>query len=112
MAATVVYMLTLASCGKRPVEQEAPSAVNPVQEEHSSSVFLVMYDSEIGKEPLLSAVKKYKAEIVYDYNIIPGMAIRKPDNKTLEETMKFFKSVKGVVSVEYDRVYHLMDTSP
>jgi len=34
-----------------------------------------MYDAEIGKEPLLKAIKDYKVEIVYDYNIINGMAL-------------------------------------
>ena len=68
-----------------------------------------MYDQEIGKEPLLKAIKDYKAEIIYDYSIIPGMAIKKPDSKTLEEAMQYFKKVKGVVSVEYDHVYHLTD---
>ena len=38
------------------------------------------------------------------------MAIKKPDSKTLEETMQYFKKVKGVVSVEYDHVYHLTDS--
>ena len=68
-----------------------------------------MYDQETGKGPLLKAVKEYKAEVIYDYSIIPGMAIKKPDEKTLEETMLYFKKVKGVVSVEYDHVYHLTD---
>ena len=47
--------------------------------------------------------------IIYDYNIINGMALRKPDDKTLEETMQYFKKVKGVTHVEYDHVYHLTD---
>lgn len=87
--------------------------VLPIQHEytpeHSPSVLIVMYDLETGKEPLLKAIKDYKAEIIYDYSIIPGMAIKKPDSKTLEETMQYFKKVKGVVSVEYDHIYHLTD---
>ena len=77
--------------------------------EHSPNVFLVMYDAEIGKEPLLKAIKDYKVEIIYDYNIINGMALKKPDDKTLEETMQYFKSVKGVTNVEYDHIIRLTD---
>ena len=80
-----------------------------VFQEHSPNVFLLMYDAEIGKEPLLKAIKEYKCEIVYDYGIINGMALKKPDDKTLEETMQYFKSVKGVTNVEYDHVYRLTD---
>ena len=77
--------------------------------EHSPDVFLVMYDAEIGKEPLLKAINEYKCEIVYDYRIINGMALKKADDKSLEETMRYFKKIKGVVSVEYDHIYHLTD---
>ena len=33
----------------------------------------------------------------------------KPADKTLEETMTYFKKVKGVLTVEYDRVTRLTD---
>ena len=37
------------------------------------------------------------------------MALKKPDDKTLEETMQYFKTVKGVVTVEYDHIIRLTD---
>ncbi len=78
-------------------------------QEHSPNVFLIMYDAEVGKEPLLKAIKEYKCEIVYDYGIINGMALKKPEDKKLEETMQYFKTVKGVTNVEYDHVIRLTD---
>ena len=88
-------------------------AVTPISHEytpeHSPIVFLVMYDAEVGKGPLLKAIKEYKVEIIYDYNIIKGMALKKPNDKTLEEAMQYFKTVKGVTHVEYDHVYRLTD---
>ena len=78
-------------------------------QEHSPNVFLLMYDAEVGKEPLLKAIKEYKCEIIYDYGIINGMALKKPENKTLEETMQYFKTVKGVTNVEYDHIIRLTD---
>ena len=87
--------------------------VVPIQkddiQEHSPNVFLVMYDAEIGKEPLQKAIEEYKCEIVYDYGIITGMALKKPEDKTLEETMQYFKTVKGVTNVEYDHIIRLTD---
>ena len=77
--------------------------------EHSPNVFLIMYDAEVGKEPLLKAIKEYKCEIVYDYGIINGMALKKPKDKPLEETMQYFKTVKGVTNVEYDNIIRLTD---
>lgn len=85
-----------------------PVSSVPVQE-HSPEVFLVMYDEKVGKEPLLKAIKTYGCEVKYDYSIITGMALRKPKDKTLEETMALFRAVKGVVSVDYDHVYRLTD---
>lgn len=68
-----------------------------------------MYDAEIGKDPLLKAIKEYKCEIIYDYGIINGMALKKPKDKTLEETMQYFKKVKGVTNVAYDNIIRLTD---
>ena len=97
------------SCGTKQKAEATLPVRHEYVPEHSPSVFLVMYDAEIGKEPLLKAISDYKAEIVYDYKLINGMALKKPDDKTLEETMQYFKKVKGVTHVEYDRVYHLTD---
>lgn len=72
-------------------------------------VILVMYDEKVGKAPLQKAVKAYKCEVIYDYNIINGMALKKPEDKSLEETMQHFKGVKGVVAVEYDHITRLTD---
>ena len=94
---------------KQAVELSAPIHSYQVEQEHSPNVFLVMYDEKVGKAPLQKAVKAYKCEVIYDYNIINGMALKKPDDKTLEETMQYFKGVKGVLTVEYDHVIRLTD---
>ena len=104
-----IALVFLCSCGtKKELTVSEPMQSGNLAE-HSPSVFLVMYDSEIGKEPLQQAIKEYKCGIIYDYNIINGMALKKPDGKSLEETMQYFKKVKGVLTVEYDHIYHLDD---
>ena len=105
-----IALVLLTSCRtKQTVELSAPIQGHKYEPEHSPNVFLVMYDEKVGKEPLLKAIKVYGVEIIYDYGIINGMALKKPDNKTLEETMQFFKQVKGVTNVEYDRIIRLTD---
>lgn len=78
-------------------------------EQYSPNTLIVMYDPEIGKEPLVEAVKSLNAEIIYDYSIIPGMAIRIPNGSDIHKWIAYFKSVKGVVSVERDRINHLVE---
>lgn len=105
-----VIILLLTSCRtKQVVELSKPFPESKYAPEHSPNVFLLMYDAEVGKEPLLKAIKEYKCEIVYDYGIINGMALKKPEDKTLEETMQYFKTVKGVTNVEYDNIIRLTD---
>lgn len=77
--------------------------------DYSPTNLIIMYDVEIGKEPLLEAIQEIHAEIIYDYNIITGMAIRKPETMSLEDTKAYFEKVKGVLSVSYDHIYHLDD---
>lgn len=79
-------------------------------EEFSPSTLIIMYDNETGKEPLMEAVKKSGAELIYDYNIIPGIAIRIPKNMTMSKAILYFKKVKGVIAVERDHINHLMDS--
>lgn len=105
-----IVLLLLVSCkSKQTVELSTPIRGQQVDQEHSPHVFLVMYDAGVGKEPLQKAIKDYKCEVIYDYKIINGMALKKPENKTLEETMHYFRGVKGVLSVEYDRINHLVE---
>jgi uncharacterized membrane protein YsdA (DUF1294 family) len=106
-----IVLIILTSCkSQQTIEIPAPGLLDhQYVPEHSPNVFLVMYDEEIGKDPLLKAVMEYKCEIVYDYGIINGMALKKPEDKTLEETMRYFKSVKGVTNVEYDHIIRLTD---
>ena len=105
----LIALFCLCSCKTRQHIEAAIPIQHEYTPEHSPNVFLVMYDAEIGKEPLLKAIKDYQVEIIYDYNIINGMALKKPDGKTLEETMHYFKTVKGVTHVEYDHIYRLTD---
>ena len=109
-----IILITLAalcvSCRtKHTVEPSVPIQAQHIEQEHSPDVFLVMYDKKTGREPLLKAIKEYQCEIVYDYNFINGMALKKPDAKSLEDTMQFFWGVKGVLMVEYNHIIRLTD---
>lgn len=75
----------------------------------SPTNLIIMYDTEIGKEYLLKAVKEYSAELLYDYSIIPGIAIKIPEGTDIIEAIVFFENVKGVTAVERDHIYHLID---
>lgn len=108
---TQILILLLTSCKTQRTIAPPASGLLDHQHvpEHSPKVFLVMYDEGIGKDPLLKAIKEYKCEIVYDYGIINSMALKKPKDKTLEETMRYFKTVKSVTNVEYDHIIRLTD---
>lgn len=75
----------------------------------SPTNLIIMYDAGIGKETLLQAVKDYGAELLYDYRIISGIAIKIPEGKHILEAIAYFSKVKGVTAVERDHIYHLID---
>ena len=77
--------------------------------EYSPTTLIIMVDESVGKKPLYKAIKDYGATLIYDYNIIPGVAIRIPEGTTLEQGIAYFKKVKGVVSVSKDRITRLTD---
>lgn len=75
----------------------------------SPTNLIIMYDSEVGKEALMQAVKDNGAELLYDYSIIPGIAIKIPEGKHILEAIDYFNQVQGVTAVERDHIYHLTD---
>ncbi len=75
----------------------------------SPTNLIIMYDPQVGKEALLEAAKSYGVEILYDYSIIPGIAIRIPDGSDIIKAIEYFADVKGVTAVERDHIYHLTD---
>lgn len=107
----LIALVTLTSCKTKQTYElsEVSVQAHKFVPEHSPDVFLIMYDAKIGKEPLLEAIKEYKCEIIYDYGTINGMALKKPEDKTLEETILYFKKVKGVTNVEYNHIIRLTD---
>jgi len=85
-----------------------PPYRRPPKEMFSPSTLIILYDASVGKKPLLKAVKKLKAEVIYDYKMINGIAIRIADGTDIEETRRQLMKVKGVVRVNRDRVMQLM----
>lgn len=72
---------------------------------YSQNTLIIYYDETVGKGPLKKAAAKYRAEILYDYSIINALAVKIPQDKTLEEAAKFFSKVKGVIEISKDAVY-------
>ena len=106
------FLPLVLSCGaaRHTYPVEGPSLVKAEPEgEFSPNILIIMYDEAVGKEPLLEAIEAYGAELKYDYSLIPGMAIRIPDGKDIRDALAFFKKVKGVTSVERDRIIRLTD---
>lgn len=77
--------------------------------EYSSNTLIISYDMDVGRNPLLKAIKKYKASIIHDYSIINAIAIRIPEDKTLDESIVHFESVRGVIQVSEDRIDSIND---
>ena len=113
LAALLLGFLPLTlSCGaaRRTYPVEGPSLVTTeLDGEDSPKTHMMMNDEAVGKEPLMKAIEAYGAEVKYDYSIIPGMAIRIPEGKDIRDAITFFRKVKGVTSVERDRITRLTD---
>ena len=109
----IFAFLSLISCGtsKKVTQTLEPQIIIDEDrfQDYAPDRLIIMYDEKTGKEPLLKALKDYNAEIIYDYDIIPGMAVKIPEGSDIREAIKFFKAVKGVVSVERDRIIRLTD---
>lgn len=109
-------VILLASCATArharelsPTQEELVEDSIKVVDNFAPDRLLIKYDESVGKEPLLKAINEYKAEIIYDYSIIPWMAIKIPEGSDIKKAINYFKQVTGVVTVERDRIYRLTD---
>ena len=105
--------LSVVSCGpgKKAIQTPAPQILIDEDgfQDYAPDRLIIMYSEEVGKGPLLKAIQDYNAEILYDYAIIPGMAIKIPEGSDINDAILYFRAVKGVVSVERDRIIRLTD---
>ena len=108
IAAASITIEACCSTDKTTIEPITVQHSNPIGE-FSPTNLIITYDSIVGKQPLMDAINSSGAQIIYDYHFIHGMAIRKPDNMTLDEAIAFFRRVKGVLAVERDHIIRLTD---
>lgn len=76
-----------------------------VRDDISPSTLIIYYSGT--NKRVLRAAKKIGAEVIYTYHSFNAVAVRKPETWSLEYTKHYFESLKGVLQVSYDRVYHL-----
>lgn len=105
----LAFIITACGTKQQQTEMEKPRLERRDMGEFSPNTLLIMYDKEVGKEPLVKAIEAYKAKVIYDYGIVTGFAIRIPDDKKIGDAIQYFKKVEGVKSVERDRIYHIDD---
>ena len=93
-----------------PIEPDVLSpAGNNDSEQYAPRTLIIFYDPEVGTAPLDKAIADCGAEVIYRYHNFNGMAIVIPGNMNINDAIKFFEQVDGVLSVRRDRIYHLMD---
>lgn len=80
---------------------------NTITEEMPKNIthnLIISYKDETVLEALKKEVNEYKAEVLYEYKIIKGIAIKIPDNIDIRKAKAHFSKLKGVIEVEYDYI--------
>lgn len=71
--------------------------------EQLTNNLLIWYDEKIGVDPLLRAVQRYGADILYRYEKMNGIAVLIPQDRSLQQAKSDFEQVNGVLSVDIDQ---------
>ena len=72
---------------------QSPAPATGERPSETTGNLIIGYDPAVGIEPLLAAASDYRAEILHRYTII--------------NAVRHFKKVRGVLSVEPDRIMQL-----
>lgn len=68
---------------------------------------IISYQNQKTLAHLKKEVQKYGAEMLYEYKIIKGIAIKVPQDKDIRQAKAYFSNLKGVTNVEYDQINHI-----
>lgn len=68
---------------------------------------IIYYDSAVGNEELLKAVRQYGSSIIYIYQNINGIAVIVPADKSVTDAVRYFEEINGVLSVTEDKKMQL-----
>lgn len=85
----------------------ASESASAVSDDSTTGNLIIYYDPETGNKELLDAAKKYGSKILYLYKNFNGIAVTVPKEKSVEDAIKYYEAVKGVQSVNRDRIMHL-----
>lgn len=104
------FLMIVLTCSGCAVNRDSADKVVAEQSEgtrYSKNTLMVFYDTHIGKEPLLNAFKKMNCEVLHEYRLSCGFAIKIPDGKSLRKTAKRLSKVHGVTYVTRDQIQKL-----
>ena len=104
-------VITLSACqSPAPAPPTAKGSLKPPQSsppQYTERTLIVFYDPAVGSEPLLQAVKDYGAEVGYQYKNLNGISILLAQGQNIEAAQRYFRNVRGVLSVSRDRIMRL-----
>ena len=107
----IVLLFSLIGCrsGKSTISSTPQNdTITPVKNANiDPSTLILIVDENADIEAVKKAITDYGAKIIYHYRVINGFAILLPDNCTLQEAMKHFKAVNGIIGVSENRIYKI-----
>ena len=68
---------------------------------------IIFYDREQSAAALLAAAQSYGANVIYQYQNLNGIAVAIPEGKEMQDAIRYFERVKGVLQVNQDRILQL-----
>ena len=68
---------------------------------------IIFYDREQGVAALLAAAQSYGADVIYQYQHLHGIAVAIPEGKEMQDAIRYFERVKGVLQVNQDSILQL-----
>lgn len=90
---------------KARIPTKAPASKE--EDDYAPHTLIIYYDKGVGCDSILHRAREMHSETLYRYNIITAVALSVPDTMDIHHAISQFRKVKGVLSVERDRILHL-----
>lgn len=78
--------------------------VVPNGETRVDKTLIIMLSEEASLKAIAEEATSYGAEVLYKYDALNGLAVKIPDDKSINEAITHFKKLPGVVTVSKDQI--------
>ena len=105
----IIYVMIALLSGCHVTAHNNPfnDSLSTQQQPQYSQNLIIYFDAKTGAEPVLTAAKNIHASVIYRYHNFNALALKLPEKSSIEQGIRYFEKIDGVLQVTRDEIMQL-----